>query len=155
MTDFKILYHIHTSSAIDNTNLLKDIGLKWKDIALSTEKLLDSELIIRKDQQWVISDVNKIRLKKIEAIEAKINKWEEVLQQAILNKNFASESYALLKQSKCPSSEIIRKFKNLGVGLCFENNNEFQLLSKPTKCKLPGNFNSLYLNELIGRTIFN
>jgi hypothetical protein len=152
-SDLKILYHIYVSRGIDATNIVMQLGCSWKDVILSVEKLCDSELIIRKKQKWCIRDKKSLSVKKIEAVEAKINKWDEVFQQAIINKNFASESYALSKLAVNPQKNTIDRFNNFGIGLYIQNNDGFKMMREAQKTSIPISFNSIYFNEWIGRAI--
>jgi hypothetical protein len=52
----------------------------------------------------------------ITAIEAKVGKWSEVLNQALLNTWFASESYVLVPNM--PSQQQIADAQRLGIGIC-------------------------------------
>ena len=60
-------------------------------------------LLSEKDKKWQLRNREALKLNRIEAVEAKIDKWEEVFQQALLNKNFASESYVLSKSRIYPT----------------------------------------------------
>jgi hypothetical protein len=152
-SDLKILYHIYASKGINSSNIVAQLGSGWKDVMLSVEKLYDSNLIIRKEQKWCIKDKKSLSVRKIEAVEAKINKWDEVFQQAIINKNFASESYALSKMIINPKKVTIDRFDNFGIGLYIHNNAGFKMMSEAKKTPIPVSFNSIYFNEWIGRAI--
>ncbi|TCL36254.1 hypothetical protein EV210_109204 [Anaerospora hongkongensis] len=151
--DLKILYHIYVSHGIDATNIVTQLGCSWKDVILTVEKLYDSDLIIRKNQKWCIKNKKSLSVRKIEAVEAKINKWDEVFQQAIINKNFASESYALSKLVINPQKNTIDRFDNFGIGLYIQNNDGFKMMREAQKTSIPVSFNSIYFNEWIGRAI--
>lgn len=150
--EYKILYHIYAQKGINSKELVKQLGFSWKEITLSIEKLYDSELITRKNQKWIAED-HKIMMYKIEAVEAKLNNWHEVLQQSIINKNFASESYALsLMQSK-PKEDILYKFKRFGVGMYIKKGTLFERINKAKKVDIPVSFNSIVFNEWIGKIV--
>jgi hypothetical protein len=100
---------------------------------------------------WCIKNKRNLSVKKIEAIEAKISKWNEVFQQAIINTNFASESYALSKVDISPKQNIIERFENFGIGLHIHNRNGFGIVREAQKVRIPVSFNSIYFNEWIGR----
>lgn len=150
--DLKILYHIYASKGIDSTSIVTQLGYSWKDVMLSVEKLYDSELIIRRSQRWRVKNKKSLSVKKIEAVEAKINKWDEVFQQAIINKNFASESYALSKINN-PQKNTIERFGSFGIGLYIQNSTGFKTMREAKKTSIPVSFNSIYFNEWIGRAI--
>ncbi|MEA4835819.1 MAG: hypothetical protein VB133_11860 [Anaeromusa sp.] len=151
--DLKILYHIYVSNGIDATNIVTQLGYNWKDVMLSVEKLYDSDLIIRKSQKWCVKNKKSLTVKKIEAVEAKISKWDEVFQQAIINRNFASESYALSKRTINPPKNALDRFNEFGIGLYIQNNDGFKMMQEAKKTLIPVSFNSIYFNEWIGRAI--
>lgn len=151
--DLKILYHIYIQSGLHATDIVNQLGVSWKDALLSIERLYDSNLIIRKENRWLISDAEKISVLKIEAVEAKLNKWDQVLQQTIINKNFASESYALSVEESKPKTEILKKFNRFGIGVCLKNGETFRTLKKAKISTMPVSFNSICINEWIGKII--
>lgn len=151
--DLKVLYHIYVTGGINATGLTTQLGVSWKEAMLAIEKLNDADFIIRSCKEWKIKDVTKLTTYKIEAVEAKLNKWDEVLQQSILNKNFASESYALSIMKTKPKEETLKKFRKFGVGVYLKNENGFKMIRKAKTLSMPVSFNSIYFNEWIGRII--
>lgn len=59
-------------------------------------------------------------IKKIVAIEAKIDKWCAAIDQAVHNTRFADESYVLMKRDKC-STFVENRCNNLGIGVLLMN----------------------------------
>ena len=59
-------------------------------------------------------------IKKIIAVEAKIDKWAVAIDQAVNNTRFANESYILMKRDKC-ALDIERRCKELGIGVLLMN----------------------------------
>ena len=155
LSDFKILYHIYISKLIDSTSIVSQLGVTWKDAMLSIEKLLDTKLISRKNVGWCIKNKESIAVTKIEAVEAKINKVEEVFQQALINKNFASESYILSELTSKPQEAKLEKLNHFGIGVYMKKENEFQVINNSKKSSIPVSFNSIYFNEWIGRILFS
>lgn len=152
--DLKILYHIYSVDGIELEGLVTQLGVTWKEAGLSIEKLYDSTLVTRKNGKWILSDKNAIVTNNIQAVEAKIDKWDEVLQQSIINKNFASECYALMDSKNKPKREILSKFGRFGVGLCFKDGDTFETLKKAKATNIPLSFNSIMFNEWIGRILY-
>lgn len=151
--DFKVLYHIYAKGGLESSEIIKQLGITWKELMLTIERLYDSKLITRESQTWTLLDERKIATYKIEAVEAKLNQWEQVLQQSIINKNFASESYALsIAQSK-PKKEVLTKFKRFGVGVYLKNGDTFDVVKEAKKKEIPVSFNSIFFNEWIGRIL--
>lgn len=135
--DLKILYHIYFRGGVQLSDLVTQLGVTWKEAGLAIEKLYDSQLIIRENGIWSLLDEKQISTRTIQAVEAKINKWDEVLQQGIINRNFASESYALSISKTKPKKEILSKFKKFGVGLCVKNENSFDIIKTAKKSQIP------------------
>lgn len=151
--DLKILYHIYSVNGIDLEGIVSQLGVTWKEAGLGVEKLYDSGLVIRRSGRWILRDTNDIVTNNIQAIEAKIDKWDEVLQQSIINKNFASECYALMDSKSRPKREVLSKFGRFGVGLYLKEGNKFETLKKAKSTNIPLSFNSILFNEWIGRIL--
>lgn len=152
-SDLKILYHIYVSKKIDATSIVSQLGVSWKETMLSIEKLYDSNLISRKNQGWYIRNKKSISLKRIEAVEAKLEKLDAVFQQALINKNFASESYVLSVRNNRLSQNKMNLFNKFGIGVYVQDNEGFQVLRKSEESSIPVGFNSIYFNEWIGRVL--
>ena len=88
-------------------------------------------------------------------MEAKISKWNEVLHQALLNKNFSSESSVLSKIKGDPKDEVCRTFNEFGIGIYLYNDIKFSRRTEPKYYDIPINHNSLLLNEWVGRILNN
>jgi hypothetical protein len=152
-SDLKILYHIYVSKRIDATAIVSQLGVTWKETMLSIEKLYDSKLIARKNNGWYIKNKNSISLQRIEAVEAKLEKLNDVFQQALINKNFASESYILsIRNNGLPLNKL-NLFNKFGIGVYVQDKKGFQVLKKSKESSIPVGFNSLYFNEWIGRIL--
>ncbi len=152
-SDYKICYHIYVTKRIEATEIVTQLGVSWKDTMLSIERLYDSGLIIRYKNKWCIKDKSVFNVKRIEAIEAKINNLDIVFQQALVNKTFASESYILSNMSKNIDEEKLEKYGKFGIGLYSQVDKKFDLLKKPIKSSFPVSFNSIYFNEWIGKVL--
>ncbi len=151
--DLKVLYHIYARGEVQSTELVRQLGIAWKDVLLTLERLYDSNLITRKCGSWKLINEKKISTYKIEAVEAKLNQWDQVLQQSIINKNFASESYALSLAKLKPKKEVLTKFNRFGVGVCLKNGDTFDVIKEAKKNDIPVSFNSIFFNEWIGRIL--
>lgn len=151
--ELKILYHIYAMGGLDFSSLITQLGITWKDAGTSIELLYDSKLIMRENKQWMLVDKRKITTNKIEAVEAKLNQWEQVLQQSIINRNFASESYALSIAKSKPKKEIMNKFKRFGIGVYIKENDSFKMIREAKTNSIPISFNSIFFNEWIGRIL--
>ncbi len=152
-SDLKILHHLYSQRSLNATDIVTQLGVNWKDVMISIERLSDSKLIIRKNSSWQLKSRKTIELNRIEAVEAKINKVDEVFQQALINKTFASESYVLSKQKVAISEEKIERFNSFGIGVYMQKDSKFKTVMKSKKANIPVSFNSLYFNEWIGRIL--
>ena len=98
---------------------------------------------------------DRITTYKIEAVEAKLNQWEQVLQQSLINRNFASESYALSIAKSRPKKEVLNKFKKFGIGVYIKEGNSFNTIKEAKRNPIPVSFNSILFNEWIGRILYS
>lgn len=151
--ELKILYHIYATRGIDLEGIVTQLGVTWKEAGISLEKLYDSTLITRENKKWILKKKDTIITNKIQAVEAKIDKIDDVLQQSIINKNFAAESYALIDTKKKLKSDIVSKFGHFGVGLYLKKGNSFEILKHAKVANIPLSFNSIMFNEWIGRIL--
>ena len=153
-SDLKVLHYIFLKKSVSSQRIIRDMSISYKSLLISLEALLDAELIDRNNQKWIIADRNGIfGVRKIEAVEAKISKWDQVLQQAIINKAFSSESFILSKRKRRPDLEVLEKTSSLGIGIYLYDSENFMKYSSANRNKIPSNYNSIFLNECIGRII--
>lgn len=154
--DLKLLYFIYSKRNVTSQRIVKELSIQYKTLLQSLEVLMDANLIERKAGAWIIPNKKELfGVKYIEAVEAKISKWDEVMQQAIINTSFASESFVLSKRKKAPDIELAKKMIALGIGIYLYNNQEFIQYSPAHHNRFPSNYNSIYLNECIGRILNN
>ncbi|NSW92087.1 MAG: winged helix-turn-helix transcriptional regulator [Firmicutes bacterium] len=152
--EFKVLYYIYIKEQINANEIVSQLGISWKDTMLSIEKLYDAKLIKRSKCNWCIRNKDIFGVKKIEAVEAKINKLDNVFQQALVNKSFASESYVLSNLGQNVFELKIDRYEKFGIGFYSLNHNKgFEVLIKPKKVSIPVSFSSIYFNEWIGRVL--
>lgn len=153
--DLKILHFIYSKRmGVTSQGIVKELSIQYKTLLQSLEALIDANMIDRKESVWVIPNKSKLfGVRNIEAVEAKISKWDKVMQQAILNTSFASESFVLSKRKKDPDAEVVKKITALGIGIYLYDSKEFMRYSPAHHNKFPSNYNSIYLNECIGRIL--
>lgn len=151
--DYKILYHIFLMKQINGEEIIQQLGISWKDTMLAIENLYDSKLIFREDSYWKIKGKDIFSVNNIEAVEAKINKLDEVFKQALINKNFASESYILSNLSNNISSDKFDRFNRFGIGIYTSDEESFKKINKSSKAKIPVSFSSIYFNEWLGKIL--
>jgi hypothetical protein len=149
--ELKILHFLYTSHGATSHQLENLLGIKSKALLRSLEKLLDSKLISHSSKKWQTLRLNHIfAIKKIIAIEAKINNWQSAFCQANLDKWFASESYVLSPITQ-PSTKTIDSSINYGVGIFTCNKYGIKKISNSCISPLPSCYASWLFNEWIGR----
>jgi predicted transcriptional regulator len=152
--DLKILYHLYNMNGLDAKDIVRQLGVTYSALMRSVEKLIDSDLIERKNKLWnVVNKEDFFAIKKIETVEAKINQWDSALKQAIQNTRFSSECYVLSNPKGEISLKTIERFNEFGIGVYLKENNEFKKISKAKKNDIPNSYTSLKIGELIGRTV--
>lgn len=152
--ELKILQHLIATKGADSSTLTRQLGIDAKNLLYSLEILIDANMVVRKNKQWEAKSTKSIfGIQKIEAVEAKISKWSAVLQQALFNKWFASESYALSKLTTHPNKKTIETFEGNGIGVYIYNSGTFKTIRKSEVGKLPSCYSSLMISEWIGRII--
>ncbi len=151
--DFKIFENIRFQRGATSTELFKSTGHTYKTILQSIEKLYDANLIERKHGQWKSKPLKDCySIKRLISIEAKMNEWKTLIDQADANQWFASESYALSSVKK-PRTSTINKFKHYGIGLYSLSDQTIVKLNDAKKQSLPKSYMSWMFNEWIGRYI--
>ncbi len=86
---------------------------------------------------------------KIIAVEAKVGKWSEVLNQALLNTWFASKSYVLVPN--LPSEPQLAAARRLGIGVCSLHDREVREVASEST-HLPRSYASWMLNDWAWRS---
>lgn len=154
--DLKLLHYLYVHKNATSQKIVSDLSIHYKTLLQSLEALIDARLIVRSNECWSILDrENLFGVNKIEAVEAKISKWDAVMQQAILNKAFASESFVLSKCKREPNNDIVKRISSFGIGIYLFDDNHFSRVARAKRNRFPSNYNSVYLNECIGKIINN
>ena len=86
---------------------------------------------------------------KIIAVEAKVGKWTNVLNQALLNTWFASKSYVLVPNP--PSAPQLAAAQRLGIGVCSLDDREIREVASEST-QLPRSYASWVLNDWAWRS---
>lgn len=152
-TDLKILHHmISNKNKYTSTDLIAKLGYSEKQVVKSINKLSNARLIKNyKNKTFKVCSLNDaFFVKSIIAIEAKIKNWKTAFIQAETNLWFASESYVLLPD-RIINDNIINRATCSPVGLLSLNDNDYNVISKSEKRKMPVSYCSWIFNENIGR----
>jgi hypothetical protein len=111
----------------------------------SIERLQDAAMIRAVGSSWSpVSLRCSYAALSITAIEAKVGKWNEALNQAILNTWFASESYVLVPNM--PSQQQVADAQRLGIGICSLDDGRLQKLDSGST-RVPRSYASWMFND--------
>jgi hypothetical protein len=152
-TDLKILHHmISKKKYYTSTDLIVQLGYSSKQVVNSIKKLSNAHLIKNyKNESFKVCPLNDaFFVKSIIAIEAKIKNWKDAFIQAETNLWFASESYVLLPD-RIINENVLNRATCSPVGLLSLNDNDYNVISKSEKIKMPVSYCSWIFNENIGR----
>ncbi|PWM25682.1 MAG: hypothetical protein DBX40_04595 [Clostridiales bacterium] len=150
--DLKVLSHMLYSHTCSGSEIIGALRLQEKQVLISLEKLLDANLIIRRNKTWQPVAQSKIfSIQKLLSVEAKIGNIKRVSEQSLINTWFASQSYALTN-STTPTPSTIESFQKYGIGLyCKEKG--FKKIIEARQLPLPSSYLSLQFNEWIGKAL--
>jgi hypothetical protein len=150
--DLKILSHIIATKGINGKEIMTSLRMPEKQVLISLEMLIDSNLIDRKNGTWKPGEIKSVfSIKKLVAVEAKINDMSRVIEQSYLNTWFSSHSYVLTNRKSLKESTI-QNFEKRGIGL-YGKSNQFMKVIEAKKLPLPSSYLSLQFNEWIGRAL--
>lgn len=148
--DLKILMYIQMRNSVSAHELSRILGFSVAEISKSFNLLSQSGLIhLSKTKEYArkISFRKCCRIQKIIAIEAKMDKWSEVLLQAEHNVWFATDSYIMLNKAVC-NPLIYEQCKNDGIGILLANG-EIHYHLRSDHREYPVSYASLQFNEWI------
>lgn len=117
-----------------------------RQLSSRLERLLDAATVRRTRSHWIARPLSKIfAVRRLVAIEAKLSRWTDVLQQAQLNTWFASESYVLVP--KLPKSEsFYDSARSHGIGIWTQESGEVYSAAQDAT-GLPRSYASWLFNE--------
>ncbi len=152
--DLKVLSFLIQTGGANGKDLVSKLRLPEGRAMHSLEKLLDSKWISRTDRCWRPSGVcRNFGLKKLVAIEAKINDIGKVTAQAVANAWFASHSYALT-DTVHPRPATLASLARLGIGL-YSKGRQFRKTLDARERPLPSSYASLMFNEWVAKSILH
>lgn len=153
--ELKMLSLLYSLGAVDFNMLRSVMRISPVSAAESLELLYDAELIERDRgmRKWRPLPINKtFGIKRLIAVEAKICNSQDVLNQAALNRWFASESYALTPTK--PDTAFVERARRAGIGMVSATRQKtFRRCVKPRQLALPSGYASWQFNEWIGRRL--
>ena len=153
--ELKMLSFLYSLKGADSTTIRKLSGMSAVELQNSLEMLFDAALIDRdrNSRCWRPLPLDQTYgIKRLIAVEAKVCNNADVLEQASLNRWFASESYALTPVS--PDASFAERARRAGVGMVIATNRrEYRQRLKSRRFVLPSSHASWQFNEWIGRRL--
>lgn len=145
--DLRLMHFLHHTRRASEDELVRCFG---RGATSSIERLHASAMIRHVGSSWTPRALrHSFAASEIIAVEAKIGRWTEVLNQALLNTWFASKSYVLVP--KPPSNPQLAAAHRLGIGVCSLYDGEVrEVVSDATR--LPRSYASWMLNEWAWRS---
>lgn len=144
--DMRLMHYIFQRRRATHPELEYHFGTRFA--RLSTERLHDAGLVRRTGPAWFPCALERtFAATKIIAVEAKIGKWADVLNQARLNTWFASKSYILVPRV---SEEHVRDAQQLGIGVLTPEEDGIREWRAPS-APLPRSYASWIVNDLAWR----
>jgi hypothetical protein len=142
--DVRLAQLLHGSGSLDEATLQKLSGAKYR-LALSR---LERVGIVRcQNARWRLTNIRSIfSVRRIVSFEAKTEANAKVLEQAALNKWFASMSYALLPM--IPSLDFRERAVALGVGIWIVGHST-PFIRAPLANTQPASYASWLFNEYV------
>lgn len=153
--DLKILYYIHCKKHLTLEELSEKLAYTPDDIRKTVHRLADAKLLYLSKNGVSVRNRALLKycpIKRIIAIEAKLDKWNEAIIQAEHNIWFSTDSYILLNKEKC-SHTILERCKEKGIGVILVNGNIRTVLKSAVR-EFPVSYASLQFNEWLCRYSF-
>jgi hypothetical protein len=154
--ELKVLHHLYYVKGATFSSIEHQLGIESRLLLRILERLMDASMVRRTKQQWFPKPIgSSYGINNIKTIEAKISDWRGVIDQANMNRWFASESCVLSPVSK-PSEQVINNAKANGIGIyAMPFGMQAKTVQKPERLSgLPVSYASWLFNEWIGRQIF-
>lgn len=147
--ELKILSYLLMNAGVSGDRIISTLKMPARQTLISLEKLLDADLITRKNKVWSPNKKSRIySISKLISVEAKTTNMNKVVDQSFINTWFASHSYALTN-TMSPQVGTIKKFSDNGIGL-YCKSKAFKKVIEAKKFPLPSSYLSLQFNEWIG-----
>lgn len=153
--DLKLLSFLYSADGANMRRIREAMRISAVAAENSIELLADADLIDRDrvDRCWKPRPLTEtFGISRLIAVEAKVCNNQEVLNQAALNRWFASESWALTPIS--PREEFLSRARRAGIGMVAATDGmSFCRHLKPQLFELPSSYVSWQFNEWIGRKV--
>lgn len=141
----RLLHHIFIQRKTSIEQICSMLLFSKKEVEAVVEELVRRNAIrLTSNHIYIRSASEVFPLKKIVAIEAKVNDWQRCLKQAALNTWFASESYMLIPENR-NSKTILSSAEKHGVGVLIFNGKEVNIAKQAKHFLIPSSFGSWLL----------
>jgi hypothetical protein len=145
--DLRIAHLLVTQGAQSETQLR---GFGFHSPTASLRRLEASETIRLQNNRWNIAPLDDcFAVRKIVSIEAKVGAWKSVLDQALANQWFASESCVLIPDSLY-SEDRRKEAGRWGIGVWVQGESKPEQRSEPNLTSQPLSYASWLFNHWIG-----
>ena len=139
--DLRLMHFLHKTRSAREDELVACFG---RGAIASIGRLYGAAMIRPRGAAWTPCALRcSFATSKIIAVEAKVGKWTQVLNQAFLNTWFASKSYVLVPH--LPSLPQLAEAQRLGIGVCSLDHRE--PLQVASESRLPRSYASWVLND--------
>ncbi len=154
--EIKILYFLMKGQKKQTEEICHKLGMSKSNVYDSLMMLWDSCLVMREYGQWRVPyDIkNQLLITQITAVEAKINDWKTVFEQAQMNSSFSHMSY-VLTPTKEPSRKTLDYAQKIGVGIYGYSNNKISRIVSSSKRQGVIGYNTLVFNEWLGKYLYS
>lgn len=144
--DLRLMHYIFQRRRASQSEIEEHFGSRFA--RSSTERLNRAGLVRPAGGAWFPRALERaFAATKIIAVEAKVSKWTEALNQARLNTWFASKSYVLAPRA---SEHQVQAAKRVGIGVLSPRGNAIREWGPPTR-SLPRSYASWVVNDLAWR----
>lgn len=144
--DLRLMHYIFQRRRASNSELQDIFGSRFA--RRSIERLHNAELVRTTGKAWFPRAFERtFAATKIIAVEAKISKWSDVLNQARLNTWFASKSYVLVPRV---SERQLEQAQQFGIGVVSLEKSGLREWSA-SNAPLPRSYASWFVNDLAWR----
>ena len=145
---YKVLYEVDRKKKIGKVFLSRYLGINIQELCKLLRDLENANLVrLVNESVYRKAYRDYFCIKKIIAIEAKIDKWKDAMDQALLNTRFSNESYILMRKDKCRNC-YEEKCREWGIGV-FLLNGKMKLHVRPQKNPMPGSYIPFVFNDWI------
>ena len=145
--DLRLMHFLHKTRRAREDEIVAYFGRR---AIASIGRLYDAAMIRLLGAAWIPCALrSSFATSKIIAVEAKVGKWTEVLNQAHLNTWFASKSYVLVPH--LPSQPQLAEAQRLGIGVCSLDNLKIREVDSEST-RLPRSYASWMLNDWAWRS---